>query len=108
MAQWRVRSPGSFPIAFHQAMALGIGVDKVAGRYRTKQAAKGAQVDWRIFRYSLRAHPSHPLFEFEHGFVHVTRVRWAPDSGMWELVLTTRATVLQDMRILPASTPQTR
>lgn len=97
MARWRVRDPGSFPPDFHRALRQGVGVDKVVAQCYTQARAKSLQREWQIFRFALRNYASYPLARMEATLSHRTRVALNCDTSMWELLLTSRESVLQDM-----------
>jgi hypothetical protein len=99
MAEWRMRDPGSFPPQFHEAMRQGVGVDKLVSQRYTHRSILSDQIQWRLFRYCLRGHPGHPTAVNETSLMHRTRIRWNEDSRLWELLLTSRRTVLEDMEI---------
>lgn len=98
MAQWRYKNLGQFPPDFHLAMLAGPGDDKVLGRYMTQGGATRAQVEWRIFRHSIRHTPSsHQLFEAERACYHRTRIDWNDQEKRWELLLTSKPSALSDL-----------
>lgn len=101
MAQWRYKPAGSFPVEFHRVMQEGIGTDKQVKAFYTLVSANRCQVEFRIFRYSLRIDHSHPTAAFERKYKHRTRVAYNGLSGMWEVLLTTRGNVTEGMEILP-------
>lgn len=96
MSWWRLRDPGSFPSGFHEAMQRGVGEDKVAGTYYTREALKAAQREWRLFRYSLRHHPFDPCYANEVALIHRTRKHWNEGLKMFQLLVTTRKNLLED------------
>jgi hypothetical protein len=97
MAQWRLRDPGSFPPLFHTAMREGPGEGKIVAQTYTKRALDREQVEWQLFRFSLRHYDSHPSSYWEARLVHRTSKVWNEEKRMWELLLTSRRKVLEDL-----------
>lgn len=97
MPQWRLRDPGSFPPAYHEAMRQGEGVDKVVARVYTEKSVRHHQTMFQLFRFSLRNYPGYALHEVEVSLQHRARVAWNYDLRMWELLLTSRKSVMQDV-----------
>jgi hypothetical protein len=97
MARWRLRDPGSFPPGFHAAMLAGEGVDKVVTQRYTLAAARSDQEDWRLFRFCLRHNDNSTAATFERKLMHRTRIAWNKDAHVWELLLTSRPTVMEDL-----------
>jgi hypothetical protein len=97
MAKWRLRDPGSFPPSFHDAMRAGEGKDKLVVRRFTEASIRADAEDFRIFRFSLRHHPAHSTAAWETKLKHRTRVAWNPLNRQWELLLTSRRSVLEDI-----------
>lgn len=101
MAQWRLRDPGSFAPDFHRAMQEGEGVDKVVTVRWTKSQVERDRIEWRLFRYSLRHYSAHPSALWEPVLIHRTRIAYNHLRERWELLLTSRRKVMEEMRILP-------
>lgn len=99
MAEWRLRPVGSFPSVFAAALAQGPGVDKVVIRLHTEMAARYMQKQFRLFRFCLRSDAMHPLVQVERELIHRTRVAYNWELKLWELLLTSRESVTQDMQI---------
>lgn len=97
MSQWRYKGPDTFPRGFHDALLLGEGEGKVAARRITRAAIDSDRTQWNIFRYSLRQTPGHPLHRIEAGFIHRTKVVYNRERELWELHLTSRRKVMEDI-----------
>ena len=82
-------------------MRAGVGDDKLVMQFYTEIRAKRMQVEFRIFRYCLRFDVNHPTAAYERDYKHRTRVAYNGQSGMWELLLTTRKSVLEGMQFSP-------
>lgn len=90
MAQWRLRSPGSFPLAFHQAMELPVG-EHIVNWYEDWGPANAAQKEWRLFQFSLRNHTMHRACALlNNGLSRRTRVKWDNQQEKWALYVTVR------------------
>lgn len=97
MAYWRLRNPDDFPPGFHEGLRKGVGAEKVIWAGFTRTGAEKAQMDWRLFRFCLRSYPHHPLYAAERDLRHRTRVSWNRASNRWELLLTSRKSVFEEL-----------
>jgi hypothetical protein len=97
MTWWKARDPGLFPPAWHAAIRAGAG-DHLIQIFYTDGALKGARRRWRVFMLSLRAFPQHPTAQFAEGLMQRTRVQWNAKDKVYEFRLTSRRTVLEDLK----------
>jgi hypothetical protein len=99
MVWWRAKNPAMFVPSFHDAMAQGIGDDKLVFLSDDKDVVVRMQKEFRLFRFCLRERPTHPLAKFERNLEHRTRITFNPTFRRWELLLTSRVRLTDQMEI---------
>jgi hypothetical protein len=97
MAYWRLKALETFPRLFHEALMKGEGDEKVLARRLRKEAAVADRLNWNIFRYNVRQGPPSALRTQEESLIHCTRIAYNPDLRMWELLLTSRRKVMEEI-----------
>lgn len=90
MAQWRLRPPAEFAKHWHEVMTRREGEHVIyAGLARS--SAERQQVEWRMFQYSLRNHPSHPTAQNLSAGVHFrTSLQFDASMNKWIVWLVIR------------------
>jgi hypothetical protein len=60
MSWWRLKSPGLFPVRWHELMRETGQGEYLIDMYRSRELAVKAQREWALFQYCLRyfAHPT--------------------------------------------------
>lgn len=78
-------------------MLEGVGVDKVVVRRITEASVRREAEEFRLFRFCLRNYPSVPAARFERELKHRTRIAYNRERDLWELLLTSRPNVMEDV-----------
>lgn len=98
--RWQLYDPSTFHAGWHDAMQAGEGRDKVMQRFHTAQAAKIAQLKVSLFYYSLRNYPLHLSAQVYAKLKHRTRLAYNHNLQRWELLLTSRKFIMDELESL--------